>query len=193
MPICPRKGHGGKRDDAANGGQPHGYRNAYINKLSIDANGVIQNITGDYAGVPQLKNFDPYTRVEAETIGWNGGISTEVASGSTSGTIGAGAHLDGNLLKLHWKAKSDTQASAAAISLSKAVIANEAGVENELGSSVYMVQLNNVVVDKTALGDLAIAAAAYGMTSADPNWSSYKNADLNNDGKINIAGPSCFG
>ncbi|UUZ93611.1 carbohydrate-binding protein [Paenibacillus sp. P25] len=59
------------------GGQTHGYRNTHINKVSFDANGVIQNITGDYAGVPQLKNFDPYTRVEAETIGWNGGIATE--------------------------------------------------------------------------------------------------------------------
>ncbi|NHW39011.1 carbohydrate-binding protein, partial [Paenibacillus aceris] len=59
------------------GGQPHGYRNAHINKVSFDANGVIQNITGDYTGVPQVKNLAPYTRVEAETIGWNGGISTE--------------------------------------------------------------------------------------------------------------------
>ncbi|WP_301539654.1 carbohydrate-binding protein [Paenibacillus sp. NEAU-GSW1] len=59
------------------GGQPHGYRNTHINKVSFDEDGVIQNITADYAGVPQIKNVDPYTRVEAETIGWNGGISTE--------------------------------------------------------------------------------------------------------------------
>lgn len=62
------------------GGQPHGYRNAHINKVSFDANGVIETITGDYAGVPQLKNFDPYKRVEAETFGWNGGISTETTT-----------------------------------------------------------------------------------------------------------------
>lgn len=62
------------------GGQPHGYRNAHINKVSFDANGVIEDITGDYTGVPQLKNLDPYNRVEAETIGWNGGISTETTS-----------------------------------------------------------------------------------------------------------------
>lgn len=59
------------------GGQSRGYRNAHINKLTYDDNGVIQTITADYKGVPQLKNIDPYTRVEAETIGWNGGISTE--------------------------------------------------------------------------------------------------------------------
>nr|WP_275942573.1 carbohydrate-binding protein [Paenibacillus alba] len=62
------------------GGQPHGYRNTHINKVSFGADGVIQNITGDYAGVPQLKNLNPYTRVEAETIGWNGGISTETTT-----------------------------------------------------------------------------------------------------------------
>ncbi len=59
------------------GGQAHGYRNAHINKLSFDEKGVIQNITGDYKGIAQLKTFNPYARVEAETIGWNGGIATE--------------------------------------------------------------------------------------------------------------------
>ncbi|MFC4098209.1 carbohydrate-binding protein [Paenibacillus xanthanilyticus] len=59
------------------GGQPHGYRNAHVNQVSFDASGVIQNITGDYAGVPQVGHVDPYARVEAETIGWNGGIATE--------------------------------------------------------------------------------------------------------------------
>ncbi|WP_419886165.1 carbohydrate-binding protein [Paenibacillus sp. B-A-8] len=62
------------------GGQAHGYRNAHINKVSFDANGVIETITGDYTGIAQLKNFDPYQRVEAETIGWNGGISTETTT-----------------------------------------------------------------------------------------------------------------
>lgn len=62
------------------GGQAHGYRNAHINKVSFDANGVIETITGDYTGIAQLKNFDPYQRVEAETIGWNGGITTETTT-----------------------------------------------------------------------------------------------------------------
>ncbi|OXM87037.1 carbohydrate-binding protein [Paenibacillus rigui] len=73
------------------GGQSHGYRNAHINKVSFDTNGVIQNITGDYAGVPQVKNVDPYKRVEAETIGWSGGISTETTT--QPGTIASGINL----------------------------------------------------------------------------------------------------
>nr|WP_244999188.1 cohesin domain-containing protein [Paenibacillus aceris] len=185
-------------------------------------------------------------------------------------TIGQSAHLDGSLLKLHWKVKSGTQAAASTISLSKGVIANETGHESNLESRSYTVQVS--VIDKTALisliseaqgkhdaategtgagqypagskavlkaaidqakavadntaatqeqvektvselttalqtfmnsvitiqpgdangdgrysvGDLGIIAAAYGKTSADPNWSSFKNFDLNNDGKIGI-------
>lgn len=38
-----------------------------------------------------------------------------------------------------------------------------------------------------SIGDLAIMAANYGKTSDDPNWQLYKKADLNNDGKIDIA------
>ncbi|UJF36380.1 cohesin domain-containing protein [Paenibacillus hexagrammi] len=187
-------------------------------------------------------------------------------------TIGPNARLDGNLIQLHWKAKSDTTANASTISLSKGTIADEAGHEKELGSKSYTVQLTGAVVDKAALlaliadaqskhdaaiegsgagqypagsksalqvaidqakavagsteatqeqveqavsaltaalqtfedsvitiqpgdtngdghysiGDLGIVAAAYGKTSADPNWSSYQNADLNGDGKVDI-------
>ncbi|UJF31747.1 glycosyl hydrolase 115 family protein [Paenibacillus hexagrammi] len=187
-------------------------------------------------------------------------------------TLGQNARLDGSLLKLHWKVKADTQASASTITLAKAFIADEAGREKELVGKSHTVQFSYVAVDKTALlalianaqskhdaaaegtgagqypagskaslqaaidqakavadntaatqeqveqavnaltaalqafmdsvittqpgdvnsdgrysvGDLAIVAAAYGKTSADPNWSSYMNADLNNDGKIDI-------
>ncbi|WP_314586960.1 glycoside hydrolase family 2 TIM barrel-domain containing protein [Paenibacillus terrigena] len=39
---------------------------------------------------------------------------------------------------------------------------------------------------KYSIGDLAIVAAAYGKTSADPDWAKYKQADLNNDGQVDI-------
>ncbi|MNI88589.1 Gellan lyase precursor [compost metagenome] len=40
---------------------------------------------------------------------------------------------------------------------------------------------------KFSIGDLGIVAARYGSTSADPNWHMYKQADINNDGIIDIA------
>ncbi|NHW35692.1 hypothetical protein GQF04_13925 [Paenibacillus aceris] len=53
--------------------------------------------------------------------------------------------------------------------------------------SVITIQPGDVNGDgRYSVGDLGIIAASYGKTSADPNWSSYKNADLNNDGKVDI-------
>ncbi|WP_234124346.1 glycoside hydrolase family 43 protein [Clostridium hydrogenum] len=54
-----------------------GYRSPMINKLSYNPDGSINNVTEDMKGVPQVANLNPYVRTEAETIGWNGGISTE--------------------------------------------------------------------------------------------------------------------
>ncbi|MBP2629636.1 MAG: arabinoxylan arabinofuranohydrolase [Firmicutes bacterium] len=55
-----------------------GYRSVHINKLEYDTNGQIKEVQGDMAGIPQIANLDPYKKTEAETIGWNAGISTEV-------------------------------------------------------------------------------------------------------------------
>ena len=58
-------------------GDGKGYRSPHINKLFYNSDGTIQEVQGDMAGVPQIANLDPYTRNEAETIGWNAGIKTE--------------------------------------------------------------------------------------------------------------------
>ncbi|WP_171643055.1 beta-N-acetylglucosaminidase domain-containing protein [Paenibacillus phytorum] len=39
---------------------------------------------------------------------------------------------------------------------------------------------------KVSIGDLAIIASHYGMTSESPDWNNAKNADLNHDNKIDI-------
>ena len=41
------------------------------------SNGTIKDVQADMKGVAQVANLNPYIRTEAETIGWNGGISTE--------------------------------------------------------------------------------------------------------------------
>ncbi|AIQ34883.1 beta-galactosidase [Paenibacillus sp. FSL R5-0345] len=40
---------------------------------------------------------------------------------------------------------------------------------------------------KFSIGDLSIAAAAYGKTSADSDWSEFKKSDVNKDGKVDIS------
>lgn len=53
-----------------------GYRSTHIDSFSYDEDGNIQPITGTWEGISQLKNLNPYTRVEAETLGWSSGITT---------------------------------------------------------------------------------------------------------------------
>nr|WP_308422999.1 carbohydrate-binding protein [Paenibacillus marchantiophytorum] len=111
------------------GGQPHGYRNTNINKVSFGADGVIQPITGDYAGVPQLKNLNPYTRVEAETIGWNGGISTETTT-QPGGMVSSINLAVSDINDGDWTAVSKVDFGAAGAGTFKANVASGSGGGN---------------------------------------------------------------
>ncbi|MBE5871624.1 MAG: carbohydrate-binding protein [Lachnospiraceae bacterium] len=65
-------------------GKANGYRSTHIDELEYNEDGSIKKVTGTYEGVGQLKNFDPYQRIEAETIAWQSGIKVakcEVAGG----------------------------------------------------------------------------------------------------------------
>ncbi|MBQ4900750.1 S-layer homology domain-containing protein [Paenibacillus sp. Marseille-P2973] len=54
------------------------YRSPSITELEIDPDtGRITPLQMENKGVGQLEALNPYSRVEAETIAWNGGISTE--------------------------------------------------------------------------------------------------------------------
>lgn len=39
---------------------------------------------------------------------------------------------------------------------------------------------------KISIGDLAIASAHYGKDAGSPDWENAKQADVNNDGKVDI-------
>ena len=52
------------------------YRSTSIDRLEYNADGSLITATGTREGIPQLQTLDPYTRIEAETIAWNGGIET---------------------------------------------------------------------------------------------------------------------
>ncbi|TCW61839.1 glycoside hydrolase family 43 protein [Treponema sp. J25] len=54
-----------------------GYRSPHLNKMYFDENALIQDIVGDYKGVPQIAFLNPYQKVEAETMAWSAGIGTE--------------------------------------------------------------------------------------------------------------------
>ncbi|MFC4307273.1 carbohydrate-binding protein [Cohnella boryungensis] len=63
-------------------GDGKGYRSPHINRLYYNSDGTIQEVQGNMAGIAQLANLNPYVRVEAETIGWNAGITTEASQAS---------------------------------------------------------------------------------------------------------------
>lgn len=58
-------------------GIPKGYRSPHLNQVFFNTDGTIQEVTADYNGVPQIKNLNPYSRVEAETFAWCAGVSTK--------------------------------------------------------------------------------------------------------------------
>nr|AIY28330.1 putative arabinofuranohydrolase [Paenibacillus curdlanolyticus] len=58
-------------------GSGKGYRSPHINKLVHNADGTIQEVQANMAGIAQIANLNPYNRTEAETIGWSAGITTE--------------------------------------------------------------------------------------------------------------------
>ncbi|MGZ7441095.1 glycoside hydrolase family 43 protein [Paenibacillus sp. TH7-28] len=59
-------------------GDGMGYRSPHINELTYSGNEIVP-VQGTMRGVSQIKHLNPYQRTEAETIGWNGGILTEVS------------------------------------------------------------------------------------------------------------------
>ncbi|MDN4085357.1 carbohydrate-binding protein [Paenibacillus polymyxa] len=63
-------------------GAGKGYRSPHINKLVHKEDGSISEVQGNMTGIAQLSNMNPYTRVEAETIAWQAGVTTEPTQAS---------------------------------------------------------------------------------------------------------------
>ncbi len=55
-------------------------RSLCLDAINYNADGSIQQVTATTNGLPQLKNLDPFNRVEAETIAQQSGIKTEVCA-----------------------------------------------------------------------------------------------------------------
>ncbi|MCA0753485.1 family 43 glycosylhydrolase [Paenibacillus sp. N4] len=58
-------------------GVPKGYRSTHLNRVFFNADGSVGEISADMKGVEPVKLFDPYIRVEAETMAWNAGIAVQ--------------------------------------------------------------------------------------------------------------------
>ncbi len=56
------------------------HRNICLDQLSYNPDGTMQQVVCTQDGLPQLKNFDPYVQVEAETLAAQSGVKTESCS-----------------------------------------------------------------------------------------------------------------
>ncbi|WP_433687890.1 family 43 glycosylhydrolase [Micromonospora carbonacea] len=67
-----------------NGNTTQGYRSPHIQELTFNPDGTIQQVVGTYAGVDQVRDFNPYRVFEAETFGWSKGIATAKVDGGSA-------------------------------------------------------------------------------------------------------------
>lgn len=73
-----------------NGNTTQGYRSAHLQELTFKEDGTVNQVVGDYAGVEQVRDFNPFRTFEAETLGWTKGIATAKIDGG-SAEFGAAA------------------------------------------------------------------------------------------------------
>ncbi|MDG4832192.1 family 43 glycosylhydrolase [Solwaraspora sp. WMMD1047] len=66
-----------------NGDTTQGYRSPHMQELTFNPDGTIQQVVGTYAGVDQVRDFDPYRVFEAETFGWSKGVATTKVDGGS--------------------------------------------------------------------------------------------------------------
>ncbi|MBP1963020.1 cohesin domain-containing protein [Paenibacillus aceris] len=110
---------------------------------------------------------------------------------------GAGHAITGDaqLVKMTFKSKQLSKVTTTLIAVTDTTLGDEHGDESKALNSSLSIQVTPVPVGipgdmnhdaKVSVGDLGIVAANYGKTSASPDWESVKQADSNNDGKIDI-------
>ncbi|RIV41174.1 family 43 glycosylhydrolase [Micromonospora radicis] len=85
--------HGPTLNKRINGNTTQGYRSPHIQELAFNADGTIRQVVGDYAGVDQVRDFDPYRVFEAETFGWSKGVATAKVDGGSAEFGGTAPNL----------------------------------------------------------------------------------------------------
>lgn len=76
--------HAPTLNKAVNGDATQGYRSPHLQELSFNEDGTVQQVVGDYEGVEQVRDFDPYRLFEAETLGWTKGVATTAVEGGSA-------------------------------------------------------------------------------------------------------------
>lgn len=100
---------------------------------------------------------------------------------------------EAQIVELVFKAISGQSSGASVIVVTEALLGDGQGNEIEAGGSSLNVQVKAGIPGdlnqdgRLSIGDLAIAAAYYGITDSSPEWTRAQAADMNGDGQIDIA------
>ncbi|MBB3112802.1 hypothetical protein FHS18_004904 [Paenibacillus phyllosphaerae] len=97
-------------------------------------------------------------------------------------------------LKLTFKVNNQASANQVTVLIGSLQVADGKGNESEIQGASHIIELSTDTPstgdmngdERYSIGDLAMIAAHYGATSADPEWAVAKPGDLNNDGKIDL-------
>lgn len=146
-------------------GDGKGYRSPNINRLTHNGDGSIQEVQGNLQGVAQLANLNPYVRVEAETIGWQSGITTE------NSQAGGGPFNNQHVTSIHngdWIGVGQVDFGSAGASGFKANVASTSGGSIEIRLDSPTGQL---------VGTLNV-----GSTGGSQNWSEIQTSVANATG-----------
>lgn len=133
-------------------GMQNGYRSTHLNQLMFNPDGTIVEVEANYEGVPQIKAFNPYQQVEAETLAWSAGIRTEALTAAQD--VAAGVPAGRAVVDIDngdWLALSQVdfgQSGAAAFVAAVSNATSEAAIELRLDQP-----------DGKLIGTLAIPAA----------------------------------
>ncbi|WP_422661160.1 cohesin domain-containing protein [Paenibacillus sp. EC2-1] len=159
-------------------------RPVYAQDISLNYDVNLMEYMGGVSSVPGVSIVDKVTDT-------NGKLRFILASEGAAHAVSGKT----DVLNLSFRAKEVEQSVSGLISVSNATIADDEGTEVTIGNSSMWIQVTVVSPGvpgdsngdgKFSIGDLAIAAANYGLTSQDPNWVNIKASDVNGDGVIDI-------
>ncbi|MEK8227308.1 carbohydrate-binding protein [Oerskovia sp. M15] len=144
-----------------NGDVTQGYRSTHIQELSFNADGTIQQVVGDYAGVDQVKDLDPYQVIEAETFAWQQGLATnKVGTGSEQFGSGAPHLVVSDVDAGDWSALSAVDFGSGAASVSARVKPLVAGGSIDVRLDERDGPVVGTIALDTAVGEWADVTAA---------------------------------
>lgn len=99
---------------------------------------------------------------------------------------------DADIIQLIFKAKAVQQGTEGEISVQSALLGRGDGTELSAVPSVFRIQITaqsrgDINQDgKVTVGDLALVAVYYGLTSESPDWEAAKRADVDGNGEIDL-------